>query len=818
MRVVSFSLVAVLLAGLTATPAAAADTPQRLVIGLVPGADATAVVGPLGIEAVPVPGLDAVTVTAPATAIATLLKDPAVRYAEIDPLVAADATADPDGATSRAQGTVNQIPGAWTWTIGDPSVTVAVVDSGVTANEDLSPDRLDPGYDFADGDADPADDDGHGTLIATTIAARHGNGVGGMGVCGQCRIMPVRVLKHRAGGPAEGYASTVAAGIAWAAEQKAPIINLSLSTAKRSSVLEDAVAAATADGALVVASAGDDNSVQPYYPAAFEPTLAVGSSGGQFGGALNASNRNSEKNRWVDVGAWRSYRALDTQSTLRFISGTSASAALVSGIAALGLAMRPGLPAADLRSAIVDTAGRADTMEPEDAPIVDAAALIHSLGGADDRAPAITGLNPANLALVSGHSFRLTPGISDDHAIKRSELEIDGVVARRDHVWQGGFTVTPPRGEEGLLSYTLRVYDYAGRSAEATRTVRFDAIEPDGRLDAPAQDTPVQTGGRVKVVFTATTADTAKVTAEGVVLKQTGPKQWSGEIKPANEGIYVDVYDVAGNVLSLYRGVVFDDQRPDIAIESPRDGQHVRGAVDVRMTQTVREELRSLTVDGVPAKKIGAWTWQARVVPKAHGYVSAVSEDLAGNMTSAGVRLVVDNAGPVATVNPAQNKRLRGTFTTSVTGVRDASGVAKAELWANGKYLGTGYSKKVATGKLNGTVKLVWKLTDKLGNSRTYTRNVIADNKAPTVSITKAPKNRAKVKGTVKVYVSAKDASGVARVELIVNGKVVAKDVKAGYVLSANTKKQKKTMKVRVRAYDKLGNVTYTSVRTWYRK
>jgi hypothetical protein len=51
-----------------------------------------------------------------------------------------------------------------------------------------------------------------------------------------------------------------------------------------------------------------------------------------------------------------------------------------------------------------------------------------------------------------------------------------------------------------------------------------------------------------------------------------------------------------------------------------------------------------------------------------------------------------------------------------------------------------------------------------------------------------------------------------------VNGKVVSKDVKAGYVLSVNTAKRKKTMKVQVRAYDKLGNVTYTTIRTWYRK
>ncbi|GID95545.1 Ig-like domain-containing protein [Amorphoplanes digitatis] len=85
---------------------------------------------------------------------------------------------------------------------------------------------------------------------------------------------------------------------------------------------------------------------------------------------------------------------------------------------------------------------------------------------------------------------------------------------------------------------------------------------------------------------------------------------------------------------------------------------------------------------------------------------------------------------------------------------------------------------------------------------------------APTLSITKAPKSKAKVKGTVKVAVQA---SGIARVELLTNGKVIAKDTTSAYLLSVNPTKQPKTMKVRIRAYDKLGNVAYTGTRTWYR-
>jgi hypothetical protein len=67
------------------------------------------------------------------------------------------------------------------------------------------------------------------------------------------------------------------------------------------------------------------------------------------------------------------------------------------------------------------------------------------------------------------------------------------------------------------------------------------------------------------------------------------------------------------------------------------------------------------------------------------------------------------------------------------------------------------------------------------------------------------------------VGVKATDASGIARVELLINGKVVATDTKAGYVLAFKTKAPKKTMKVQVRAYDKLGNVKYTTTRTWKR-
>jgi hypothetical protein len=127
------------------------------------------------------------------------------------------------------------------------------------------------------------------------------------------------------------------------------------------------------------------------------------------------------------------------------------------------------------------------------------------------------------------------------------------------------------------------------------------------------------------------------------------------------------------------------------------------------------------------------------------------------------------------------------------------------------------HTMAVNTGTYNGTVTLLWKVTDRWGLSRTLpARTLIADNKPPTL-ISSGPGNNAKVKGTATITVKASDVSGIARLQLIVNGGVVATDTTSPYVLSVNTAKVAKTMKVQIRAYDKLGNVITTSARTWYR-
>jgi subtilisin family serine protease len=169
-------------------------------------------------------------------------------------------------------------PAAWTDTIQKTGkapgegVTVAVVDTGADlTHTDLAP-NLVQGRDFVNHDADPADDNGHGTHVAGIIAAA-ANETGVRGVAWGAKILPVKVLGKDGG----GSDADIAKGICWAAGEnydgdtedtdlgthldasRAQIVNLSLGGAGGSDAIEAAVAFARSRGCLVAAAAGNSS-------------------------------------------------------------------------------------------------------------------------------------------------------------------------------------------------------------------------------------------------------------------------------------------------------------------------------------------------------------------------------------------------------------------------------------------------------------------------------------------------------------------------------------------------------------------------------
>lgn len=162
---------------------------------------------------------------------------------------------------------------AWEFSRGN-GIVVAVVDSGVDSlhdelsaqmwqnpEEQMGPSEANGyfgdtlGWDFVANDNDPQDTHGHGTHMAGIIGAAE-NGIGMVGAAPEARIMAVRVLNAFG----VGTSSTVAAGIAYAADNGARVIALSsgcVTPCPSDPVVENAVRYAASKRAIVVVSAGN---------------------------------------------------------------------------------------------------------------------------------------------------------------------------------------------------------------------------------------------------------------------------------------------------------------------------------------------------------------------------------------------------------------------------------------------------------------------------------------------------------------------------------------------------------------------------------
>jgi subtilisin family serine protease len=267
-------------------------------------------------------------------------------------------------------------------TTGSPNLVMAVIDSGVDfSHPDLAdrawtnPGETGPlalpgvdddgngyvddihGWDFCNGDASvyDANQGGHGTHVAGTIAAS-ANGTGVIGVAPGVKIMALKFIKN--GGC--GFDSMAVEAIDYAASFGVRIINASWGDTHRGLALESSIADS---GALFVAAAGNDGlnldlSGNHFYPA--ESPLANILSVAAIDQRGNRASYSNFGASAVDIAAPGS-NILSTHPPVSgcpspcffFMNGTSMAAPHVSGVAALGLSVTPGLSTASLKSRIL---------------------------------------------------------------------------------------------------------------------------------------------------------------------------------------------------------------------------------------------------------------------------------------------------------------------------------------------------------------------------------------------------------------------------------------------------------------------------------
>jgi subtilisin family serine protease len=257
------------------------------------------------------------------------------------------------------------VPG-WQMTRGSDSVVVAVLDSGIDSDHPEFQGRILPGFDFVNLDADPEDDESHGTRVTGLLGANADNGFSVAGVDHAARIIPVKVLDQFN----FGATFDLAEGLVFAANQGAHVASMSLINYPLfSQTLNDALEYARDAGVILVACAGNGGLGDADFsgPGASPLTISVG-----------ATTSNDERASFSETGS-----ALDVVApglatatvgynthadTVTFFTGCSAATPIAAGIASLLLALDRSLSHDEVRDILTRTADDRVGPPEEDTP------------------------------------------------------------------------------------------------------------------------------------------------------------------------------------------------------------------------------------------------------------------------------------------------------------------------------------------------------------------------------------------------------------------------------------------------------------------
>ncbi|WNC71819.1 S8 family serine peptidase [Thalassotalea psychrophila] len=417
--------------------------------------------------------------------VESLNQHPLVDYAEVDQRVNISEISANDAYYSNAWHLAKiNMPTVWESTKGN-SIVVAVLDSGVnSAHSDLQG-RVLSGYNSASDNNDTSDINGHGTMVAGTVAASSNNNIGVTSVAWEAKILPVRVTNDPAG---SASLSVIAKGITWAADNGADIVNISFD-AYDSYSIDSAANYFRSKGGLVVISAG--NSGTQLNCSQKEAIIVV-----------SATTKSDSLASWsnygncVDVSA-PGERIYTTSKSggYKEASGTSFAAPVTAGVLAVLKAYKPNISITDLESAL--TEGADDSVHQGDYSAkfghgrVDALASLNEISGSntvDQIAPTVTITSPTQADLLS-NDFIVKVTAQDDVGLDNVELFVDGISLGTDNQLPYEFFIEQQSYSGSNISIHAVAADLAGNLASSDSINVDVAIVPldsddDGVIDS----------------------------------------------------------------------------------------------------------------------------------------------------------------------------------------------------------------------------------------------------------------------------------------------------------------------------------------------
>ncbi|MCP5161022.1 MAG: S8 family serine peptidase [Hahellaceae bacterium] len=430
-------------------------------------------------------------------------------------------------------------------------VNVAVIDTGIRVSHEDIASALLGGYDFIDNDTNPTDPgEGtgskvfHGTHVAGTIGALADNQIGVASVAGLpdkdgrrwLKVIPLRVLDAEGGGTdfdigaairlaSSGSGTDPDTGQAITLSGKARVINLSLGGTGACGSLESAIEFARAQGAVVVAAAGNENSSIKNFPAACPGVISVSAVGQTKLRAPYSNFAASLSDNWIDVAApgGNSQQDVDadgfadgilslgreTNGYLR-LEGTSMAAPHVSGVMALMLGVNPTLTPAQIDGMLSDGSltqdlGDAGVDRFYGNGLLDAFKSVRSAASRSIPATLITSTSALsfdaddsqkNLELSNGgtEAFSITSVVSSEPWLEAVATSVDtnGLGTYRVRVdrsmlspglYSATLTVNSSLPEAGIIKVSLQVVDTSSLSNAGRHYILLVSKHSDGTFE-----------------------------------------------------------------------------------------------------------------------------------------------------------------------------------------------------------------------------------------------------------------------------------------------------------------------------------------------